>query len=59
MRALQARYSPRHVHVRLAYMEGLTVKQQAEMWSRVSVVVHIHGAALGELLLPACTPSRA
>ncbi|KAL4447806.1 hypothetical protein ABPG75_005025 [Micractinium tetrahymenae] len=47
VRALQARYSPQHVRVSMAYMEGLTVQQQADLWGRASVVLHMHGACVG------------
>ncbi|KAL4423837.1 hypothetical protein ABPG75_001138 [Micractinium tetrahymenae] len=44
--ALQRRYGG-GADVRLAYMEGLTVREQAQLWNRQSIVIHLHGAALG------------
>jgi capsular polysaccharide biosynthesis protein len=31
-------------------MDGLSVVQQAALWSRATVVLHMHGAALGNYL---------
>ncbi|KAL4443997.1 hypothetical protein ABPG75_011734 [Micractinium tetrahymenae] len=47
VRALRSRFSAEHVDVQLAYMEGLSVQQQAALWSNATVVLHQHGAALG------------
>ncbi|EFN59144.1 hypothetical protein CHLNCDRAFT_137972 [Chlorella variabilis] len=52
----QRRYPPDRVAVRLAYMEGLSVRQQAQLWSGATVVLHMHGAALGNYFF---LPSRA
>ncbi|PSC69724.1 CAZy families GT61 [Micractinium conductrix] len=51
VRALRRHFSPKHVHVRLAYMEGLSVRQQAALWSSASVVLHGHGAAIGNYFM--------
>ncbi|KAL4422896.1 hypothetical protein ABPG75_009093 [Micractinium tetrahymenae] len=47
VQALRRRFSSQQVELRLEYMEGLTIRQQAEIFSWASVVVHMHGAAIG------------
>ncbi|KAL4451173.1 hypothetical protein ABPG77_009245 [Micractinium sp. CCAP 211/92] len=47
LRELRRRFSPQQVELRLEYMEGLTIRVQAEIFSWASVVVHMHGAAMG------------
>ncbi|KAL4451172.1 hypothetical protein ABPG77_009244 [Micractinium sp. CCAP 211/92] len=47
LRTLRARFSPQQVQLRLEYMEGLTIRQQAQLFAGATVVVHVHGAAMG------------
>ncbi|PSC75048.1 coiled-coil domain-containing 97 isoform A [Micractinium conductrix] len=46
LRALRRAYPADEVEVELAYMESLTLAQQAALWSRASVVLHVHGATI-------------
>ncbi|KAL4444320.1 hypothetical protein ABPG75_012057 [Micractinium tetrahymenae] len=46
VRALRARFTPQHVDVRLAYLEGMSLKEQAALFAASSVVLHVHGAAI-------------
>ncbi|KAL4422895.1 hypothetical protein ABPG75_009092 [Micractinium tetrahymenae] len=47
LRALRSRFSPQQVQLRMEYMEGLTIRQQAQLFSQATAVVHVHGATAG------------
>lgn len=55
--ALQARYgAAAAVHV--AHMDGLSLRDQAQLWGSQSLVIHMHGAALGNYpFLPRHAPA--
>lgn len=46
MAALERRYG-RLAELELRYMENATLAEQVAMWSGASLVLHMHGAALG------------
>ncbi|KAL4422897.1 hypothetical protein ABPG75_009094 [Micractinium tetrahymenae] len=49
LRALRSRFSPQQVQVQVEYMEGLSIRQQARLCSQATVLIHMHGAATGNL----------
>jgi hypothetical protein len=46
MGALQGRYSS-FADISLEYMEGKGFKEQARMWNAASIIIHVHGATMG------------
>lgn len=46
LEALKGRYSS-FADISLEYMEGKSFKEQARMWNAASIIIHVHGATMG------------